>query len=183
MKQLLKTLLTIVLIPVTAFSAVFTGIYVVCTLSLWSSTDTDGKIMVFVFIIGFIFLLGITSTLYEQCSALHFLKRKRGKTGLEFEHYCAEWLVKHGYREVIVTPATGDYGADLIAKDRSGKRWVFQCKHFSGKVGNSAVQEVVAAKAHYNADCAGVMTNSQLTKKARDLAWENAVELIEGLSD
>lgn len=104
-------------------------------------------------------------------------------TGLEFEHHCAELLMKKGFKEVIVTPPSGDYGADLIAYDSAGNKWVFQCKHYKGKVNNSAVQEIAAAKAHYRADKAAVMTNSQLTEQARQLAFENAIELFEMLSD
>lgn len=105
--------------------------------------------------------------------------RVRGMTGFEFEQYCADYLRKKGFKKVTVTPASGDYGADLIAYDKKGDCWVFQCKHFQNKVGNSAVQEVVAAKAHYHANKAGVMTNSKLTDKAKELALENDIFLYE----
>ena len=110
-------------------------------------------------------------------------KKHKPMTGLEFEHHCAELLMRKGFKEVIVTPPSGDYGADLIAFDKTGSKWVFQCKHYKGKVNNSAVQEIVAAKAHYRADKAAVMTNSKLTEQARQLAFENAIELFEMLSD
>ena len=100
-------------------------------------------------------------------------------SGHEFEHYCAKYLRNNGFNNVRVTRASGDYGADIIATDKHGETWVFQCKRYMGKVGNTAVQEVVAAKAHYNACNAGVMTNSQLTEQARELAFENAVMLFE----
>lgn len=103
----------------------------------------------------------------------------RGMTGLEFEQYCADYLRKKRFKKVTVTSASGDYGADLIAYDKKGDCWVFQCKHFQNKVGNSAVQEVVAAKAHYHANKAGVMTNSKLTDKAKELALENDIFLYE----
>jgi len=113
-------------------------------------------------------------------------KRKpvdRRRAGYDFEHWCARYLKKHGFRNVQVTPASGDYGADIIARDKRGNVWVFQCKYYGHSVGNSAVQEVVGAKLHYGANCAGVMTNSRLTKQARELAEDNAVAIIEGLSD
>ena len=104
-----------------------------------------------------------------------------GMTGREFELWCASYLKRKGFRRIEVTQASGDYGADIIALDRRGRRWVFQCKKYTKNVGNTAVQEVVAARAHYNADRAGVMTNSLLTKNARALAEENDVKVIEGL--
>ena len=103
--------------------------------------------------------------------------------GLDFEHYCAKRLMKKGFVRVEVTPPTGDYGADIVAYDNKGQKWVIQCKRYTGKVNNKAVQEAVAAKAHYKAERAAVMTNSRLTEKARQLAFDNAVELFEGLSD
>ena len=103
--------------------------------------------------------------------------------GLDFEHYCAKWLLRKGFVRAEVTPSIGDYGADIIAVDRQGQKWVFQCKRYAGKVSNKAVQEAVAAKAHYRAERAGVITNSRLTDKARELAFENAVELFEALDD
>lgn len=100
-------------------------------------------------------------------------------TGLEFEGYCGKYLLTHGFHDVRTTPPSGDYGADLVAKDANGVTWVFQCKRYKSKVGNGCVQEVVAAKKHYGASKAAVMTNSQLTQKARELAIENEVILFE----
>lgn len=115
------------------------------------------------------------------------LRKKRTvpeMSGHEYEDWCARQLVrKKHFRSATVTQATGDFGADIIAVDRKGRKWVFQCKHYQKKVGNSAVQEAVAAKAHYDADMAGVITNSCLTRKARELAEENEVELLEWFSD
>lgn len=106
-------------------------------------------------------------------------KNVNDMTGLEFEGYCAEWLVYHNFYRVTVTPPSNDYGADIVAYDKSGRKWVFQCKRFKNKVGNTAVQEVVAAKAHYRADFGAVMTNSELTKGAKQLAKENNVVIYE----
>lgn len=117
-----------------------------------------------------------------SAGAEKILKTKPVKqmTGLEFEYHCAKYLMNTGrFKNVQVTPPSGDFGADIIATDKKGDRWVFQCKHYQSKVPNDAVQEVVAAKAHYKATKAAVMTNSQLQKKARQLAMENDIELFE----
>ena len=100
-------------------------------------------------------------------------------SGLEFEEYCAWLLRNNGFKNVRVTPSTNDFGADIVANDLAGKKWIFQCKFYSSKLGNSCVQEIVGAKRHYNADKLGVMTNSVLTEKARQLALENEVFLLE----
>lgn len=106
---------------------------------------------------------------------------KKEMTGLEYEHFCAKYLIQKGFKSVRVTPGSNDFGGDIIATDKHGDTWVFQCKKYSGKVSNTAVQEAVAAKAHYGAKKAAVITNSELTKKARQLAFENAVMLYESI--
>ena len=119
----------------------------------------------------------------------HFTKPKwhgnvSNMSGIEFEHWCASMLKKNmGFISAEVTTASNDYGADIKGRDSRGRKWVIQCKRYNGSVDNSAVQEVVAAKAHYHAERAAVMTNSTLTKNARKLANENGVEIFENLGD
>lgn len=102
-------------------------------------------------------------------------------SGEAFEVYCGKLLIANGYKDVRQTKASNDYGADLIATGPNGERWVFQCKRYNGMVDNSAVQEVVAAKAHYMATMAGIMTNSRLTANAKKLAHENGVKVYENI--
>jgi len=99
--------------------------------------------------------------------------------GHDFEICCAKILKTIGYSQVKVTPPSGDFGADIVAVDKKNQRWVFQCKRYASKLGNAPIQEIVAAKSHYHAVCAGVITNSTFTIKARQLAKENNVTLIE----
>ena len=111
-------------------------------------------------------------------------KQRKGidtMNGLEFESFCAQQLAKsRRFRTVETTPPSGDFGADIVAVDKDGVRWVFQCKRYAQRLDNTPIQEVVGAMAHYNASRAGVITNSSFTAKARQLAKENHVELIEG---
>ncbi len=109
------------------------------------------------------------------------IKRKNIKSmkGIDFENYCAKILTRNGYKKVSVTPPSGDYGADIVAFDKYGNKWVVQCKRYNAKVGNKAVQEVIGAKAYYGANRAMVMTNSVLTDNAKKLAQVNKVKLWE----
>ena len=135
----------------------------------------SGMSLVFSLPLGFFSMFGEPQTKHKPLSKM---------TGLEFEHYCAKWLMQTGkYVRAETTKASGDFGGDVIAYDRKGRKWVFQCKLYKKKVPNGAVQEVVAAKAHYKAEKGGVITNSKLTKAARQLAMENDIELFEMLSD
>lgn len=100
-------------------------------------------------------------------------------SGLQFENFCAALLKRNGYTHIQVTQASGDFGADIVGFDGKGRKWVFQCKRYKSNLGNTPIQEVVAAKLHYGAQCAGVITNSHFTTAAKQLARENGVLLIE----
>lgn len=97
-------------------------------------------------------------------------------TGVEFESYLAAVFRSSGYF-VEMTPATGDYGADLILH-RGGSRIVVQAKRYSSSVSNKAVQEVYSAKDYYNADEAWVVTNASYTSNAQKTANKLSVKLI-----
>lgn len=77
-------------------------------------------------------------------------------SGQEFEQAIAEIFKNMGY-QVTMTPTTGDQGIDIIAV-RNGIRIGIQAKCYTGKVGNSAVQEVVAGKQYYNLNRCMVVT-------------------------
>lgn len=96
-------------------------------------------------------------------------------SGEEFELFLKMYFEKQGYK-VEMTPRTGDYGADLICKKKDEVIAV-QAKRYEGNVGNSAVQEIVAARDFYDADRCIVVTNSYFTKGAIALAEANEVEL------
>lgn len=94
----------------------------------------------------------------------------------EYEIFCAEVLRKYGW-EASATQQSADQGADVIAM-KDGKRGVLQCKLFSKPVGNKAVQEAHAARSHYVADFAAVVSNAGFTSSARQLAATTGVLLI-----
>ncbi|MDD4600033.1 hypothetical protein SDC9_20873 [bioreactor metagenome] len=95
--------------------------------------------------------------------------------GREFELYLGKLFNTIGWH-AEVTAASGDQGADLILR-RFNKRIAVQAKHYSGPVGNKAIQEVVAAIAYYGCSGAMVVTNSYFTESAKKLATANKVEL------
>lgn len=98
--------------------------------------------------------------------------------GYQFEGYLKNLFELLEYT-VIETPLSGDQGADLILS-KEGEKIVVQAKKYEGKIPNNAIQEIVAAKNHYNADKAMVVTNSSFTQSATELALSNNVELWDG---
>ncbi len=100
-------------------------------------------------------------------------------TGVEFERYLMKLLKEHGFDDVRTTVATGDQGADLVAR-LNGRTIVIQAKRYQGSVGNRAVQEVAGAVRYYGADEAWVITSGTFTPSAKELAQANDVKLIDG---
>lgn len=98
-------------------------------------------------------------------------------SGVEFEDFLATYSRERGYR-VSLTELQGDFGADLIL-EKKGRRVVVQAKRYKKNVGIKAVQEVVAAIAHYRADSGMVITNSYFTPSAKKLARSNRIKLID----
>lgn len=89
-------------------------------------------------------------------------------SGAEFENHLAEYFAACGYR-IETTPTTGDFGADLVLRSRT-ECIVVQAKRWNSRIGISAVQEISTARHFYGADSALLITNSSLTRSAKELA-------------
>lgn len=100
------------------------------------------------------------------------------KSGLDFEVY-VQAIFEDREIPVFETPTTNDFGADLVLY-RNGKVAVIQCKYHSAPIGIHAVQEVVGAIKHYQADAGIVISNQPFTRQAVALAQSNHVLLIDG---
>ena len=97
-------------------------------------------------------------------------------TPAEFEGYCAEELRQAGWN-ARVTLQSRDQGVDVIA-DKNNVRVVLQCKLYTGPVGNKAVQEAAAGRAHEGANYGIVVSNNKYTSAAEQLAATNGVLLL-----
>ena len=100
------------------------------------------------------------------------------KTGIDFENYVMQLFLLDGIR-TLSTPASNDYGSDLIIK-YNGIIFSAQCKFYSKPVSLKAVQEVMGSLKYYNANYGIVITNSSFTQQAQNLARTNNVLLIDG---
>jgi restriction system protein len=97
-------------------------------------------------------------------------------TPTEFETFCAEELRQAGWN-ARVTMQSRDQGVDVIA-EKNGRRVVLQCKLYARPVGNKAVQEATAARAHEQADFGIVVSNNRYTDAAEQLASTNGILLL-----
>lgn len=96
--------------------------------------------------------------------------------GREFENFLTLMFDILGYKSKT-TKESGDFGADVVLV-KNNTKIVIQAKRYTGNVSLDAVQEVHSAKSHYSAHEAWVITNSNFTKAAKELAISSNVRLI-----
>ncbi|MCH7626954.1 MAG: restriction endonuclease [Chloroflexi bacterium] len=99
--------------------------------------------------------------------------------GIDFEHYVQKLLIYRGY-QTEVTPATGDVGADIIAR-ANGIKYAIQAKRYSidNRVGVHAVTEAIAALPYYDAEEAIVITSGYFTNAANRYAEKVGCRLVD----
>lgn len=94
----------------------------------------------------------------------------------EFESECAEKLRRLGW-VARTTKGSGDQGIDIIAQV-AGIKLVVQCKRYKDKIGNSAVQEIIAGQTFERANYAAVIGTGIFTPSALQLAATANVILL-----
>lgn len=96
-----------------------------------------------------------------------------------FEHEVGLLVGAFGYT-VEVTPASNDFGADVIAMKR-GRRVAIQCKLYaSGRIGHPVIISLSGARAYYNADEAICFATCSFTKQAHETAEKLSIHLVDG---
>ena len=99
-------------------------------------------------------------------------------SGPDFEEHVAT-VARGAGLPVIMTPATGDWGVDLIV-GRRPNRIAVQCKRYSRPVGPGAVQEVVTGAPMQDCAHTMVVSNQGFTPAARRLAEQHDTTLVGG---
>ena len=91
----------------------------------------------------------------------------RNLTPIEFEEFTKLYLEERNYKQVKLTQATGDFGADVLAVAPDNAKICVQCKMYSKPVVVSAIQEIYAAKSYYKCERASVaVTSAGFTRQA-----------------
>jgi hypothetical protein len=98
--------------------------------------------------------------------------------GAEFEGFLAEVFETLGF-SVQTTKASGDQGVDLIVV-KGDNRLAIQAKGYEGSVGNTAVQEAFSGMTFYGCNSCVVITNSEFTRGAYELAKGTGCYLVDG---
>lgn len=101
----------------------------------------------------------------------------------QFELAVGDLLSEAGYREMRRVGGVGDLGADLICRDTSGRKVVVQCKRYAPekRVGSQVIQTFIGmVSVHHRAQRGIVVSTSEFTTPAIDLAREHGILLIDG---
>ncbi|WP_341285189.1 restriction endonuclease [Priestia megaterium] len=154
------------------------SIVIFCFVMLWG-LFYEPKIFIGPFLISFaiiVFLIYI-KTVKHKTLVKSDISQIDLMNGVQFEEYLGELFRTMGYK-VENTPRSGDYGADLILK-KGRRKIAVQAKRYKGRVGISAVQQIIGAKNFYKADDIWVVTNSYYSKPAKNLGAVNNVKLID----
>ncbi|MNJ45283.1 restriction endonuclease [Paenibacillus bouchesdurhonensis] len=163
-EELVQALLTLI---------VFISIFGTFSLTKSLQATITVTVLAVAVFIAVLIIIGIKRTERLKRSGIADIDKMEG---VQFEQYLGHLFQAQGYK-TQVTKAAGDFGADLILQ-KAGRKIVIQAKRYSKNVGIKAVQEAQAAIAHYGAVEAWVVTNSDFTAAAYDLAKSNQVRLI-----
>ncbi|MFA9559297.1 restriction endonuclease [Evansella sp. AB-rgal1] len=145
----------------------------------WSIFTAEPLLTIAIIVLagGSLIYVFVVNLLREQKLRKSGILEVDNMSGRKFEEYLQTLLKSRGYY-VELTPASGDYGADLILSIKD-KKIIVQAKRYKKNVGVKAVQEIASARSHYKADECWVITNSFFTEQARKLASSNQVQLID----
>ena len=120
------------------------------------------------FLYLFIFCIIFITVLAERHS-MFSLKELDLMEGHDFEYACAEILKANKFKKVRVTQGSGDYGIDILC-EKDKLKYAVQCKCYSRKLDNKAIQEAHTGMAYYGCNVCAVMTNQYFTEPAKRLA-------------
>lgn len=76
-----------------------------------------------------------------------------------FERNLCRLLTYEGYDNVRLVGQTGDHGAD-VTRNKAGKKWLFQAKHWKKPVGLDVAQETINAVYEYKADIPVIVSSN-----------------------
>jgi restriction system protein len=158
-------------------AAVIVAAYLVLILGAGLGSSGSGLIVVgfLAIIVAVVAVLGARRVSEREAYQRAGMPTVDAMSGTQFGIILKYLFAQNGYR-VARVGGRGDFDADLLLDSPEG-RTVVQAKRWTGLVRHDAVQEAVAAKAHYGATHAMVVTSSYFSQHAINLARSNNVKL------
>ncbi|QQE80598.1 restriction endonuclease [Alicyclobacillus sp. SO9] len=89
---------------------------------------------------------------------------------MELHFYAKGWAPER-------TPRTNNHGANLVVNKPNGNRVAVRLRASREAVGTRWVEEVIGSRPYYHADAGMVITTSEFTAGAREIAKKNDIEL------
>jgi hypothetical protein len=161
--------------PVAAVALAGVGLLILGSIAGRSGGGGLGLLGVVVLLVAVVALLGRRGANEREAYQRSGMPAVDAMTGTQFEILLEHLFAYKGYR-VARVGGRGDFGADLLLDDATG-RTIVPAKRWTGVVRHEAIQEAVAAKAHYGAVHAMVVTQSTFSQHATTLARSNNVVL------
>ncbi|MEU5837658.1 restriction endonuclease [Streptomyces diacarni] len=102
-----------------------------------------------------------------------------------FEQAVRDLMFRDGCRDAVRTGGRGDRGADVIATDPAGRRWVIQCKHrrdgpAGSAIGTPDLQRLNGtARPVHGADVVVMLTNGRFTRDAGPFSEDTRMHLVD----
>ncbi len=118
----------------------------------------------------------VYSKRYQDQSNLSPIQKVDNMTGSQFEIYMEQYFKRKGY-QTLRTPASGDWGIDLIILTKT-ERIGIQLKRYSKKVSLQAVQEVLGGFEYYKLTKGMVITNNYFQQSAITLAKKSSKPIV-----
>jgi restriction system protein len=112
----------------------------------------------------------------------HEIARYHAMSPKDFEEALAVLCTRDGCTNVEVVGGAGDFGADVIAYDPSGRKIVLQAKRYgpTTKVGSQDMQRFGGTCFTYHgAAVAAMVTTSVFTRSAVDYAARTGIRLVD----
>ena len=97
----------------------------------------------------------------------------------EFEEMVAELYRAFGHRAKR-TGSTGDHGVDVAVQAKYGEKWVIQCHHGHGPVGEPVVRDFYDVLQNAKADSGAIIATGRFTAQARRWARDKPLHLYDG---
>lgn len=97
-------------------------------------------------------------------------------TEFEYQDACVEYLKKHDFVRVELTPRYVDENVDIIA-EKDGERYAIKCFCNSDDINRSSLSNLLTAKKYYRCKIACICCQTSINERIRRIAEDKTIEI------